>query len=215
MTIKVKNSQDYLNRAAHIILKEIIKPVANPAVFKQPKLQITSSFAYRSKKAIGQCFAKEASDSKEVNLITINPSYNSKCTLDVLEIVHHELIHASDNCASGHRGYFRATAIASGLTGKMTATIATPELKDRYIELIVRKIGTFPWDGINTEDFGKKKQTVRNCKVSCFSPECDFSFRTSRKNVDQIVNIVCPACTSSYLVDQDGEAVGQAQSIAA
>ena len=189
------NAIDYLEKAAQIILTDFIQPVADRATFRSPLLQVTVSFAYNSPKAIGQCFPTHMSNSKKHNLIAIHPCFGASDTLDVLQILHHELIHASDGPqgnGSGHKGYFRATAIASGLTGKMTATTATPETNKKYEKLIIAKLGGFPFEGVETGARIKKKQGTRNVKMECNA--CEFSYRTSRKNIDLIENFSCPAC---------------------
>ena len=189
------NAIDYLEKAAQILLTDFIQPVADKTTFRSPLLQVTVSFAHNSPKAIGQCFPTNMSNSKKHNLIAIHPRFGASDTSDVLQILHHELIHASDGPQgnqSGHKKYFRATAIASGLTGKMTATTATPETNKKYEKLIISKLGGFPFEGVETGARIKKKQGTRNVKMECNS--CEFSYRTSRKNIDLIECFSCPCC---------------------
>ena len=189
------NAIDYLEKAAQILLTDFIQPVADKATFRNPLLQVTVSFAYKSRKAIGQCFPTNMSNSKKHNLIAIHPRFGASDTLDVLQILHHECIHASDGPQgnqSGHKKYFRATAIASGLTGKMTATTATPETNKKYEKLIIAKLGGFPFEGVEMGARIDKKQNTRNVKMEC--NRCDFSYRTSRKYIDLIYDFGCPAC---------------------
>ena len=46
----------------------------------------------------------------------------------MLRTLAHELVHVSDDCASGHRGTFAARAKALGLVGQMTSSEAGPVL---------------------------------------------------------------------------------------
>ena len=150
------NAIDYLEKAAQILLTDFIQPVADKATFRNPLLQVTVSFAYKSRKAIGQCFPTNMSNSKKHNLIAIHPRFGASDTLDVLQILHHECIHASDG------------------------------------PLIIAKLGGFPFEGVEMGARIDKKQNTRNVKMEC--NRCDFSYRTSRKNIDLIYDFGCPAC---------------------
>ena len=87
-------------------------------------------------------------------------------------------------------------ALAVGLTGKMTATIATPELKEK-IEKWVKKIGQYPHSSFDVSK--SKKQTTRMIKVMCISDytECghgNYKARMSRKLIETFGCPVCPNC---------------------
>jgi predicted RNA-binding Zn-ribbon protein involved in translation (DUF1610 family) len=71
----------------------------------------------------------------------------------------------------------------------MTATTAGDWLKG-ILEGIIKSIGKYPHAEVSTG--GIKKQTTRMIKVSC--TECEFSYRTSRKNIDLMTNYVCNSC---------------------
>ena len=186
------NAIDYLEKAAQILLKEIILPVADKATVRKAKFQFTISFPKGSKKAIGQCFSVGESQSKKHNLITIKPVFGSTDTQEVLSITHHEILHAIDNTngvnmSSGHKrgGFFHKTAVASGLTGKMTATVPTPELVKKYEKLIISKLGGFPFEAIDERATpSKPPQKNRNLKLSC--DLCDIKFNTSRTQIEEI-----------------------------
>lgn len=194
------NAQAYLEQAASIILKDIIKPVADPSQYRQPKTSITVSFMYRTNKAIGQCFKTSSSKDGKTNHILIKPTFNDKNTSEVLGLLLHELIHACDGpegCENGHRRFFRTTALACGLTGKMTATTETPELIERLNTLIIAKLGDFPFKGIIEGARTIKKQSTRMLKVEC---GCGFIFRTSNKWAETLDhNSPCPSCHDNDL----------------
>ena len=135
---------------------------------------------------IGNCFSRSASE-KNINEIFISPVLSD--SIKVLDVLAHEMIHAVDDCKNGHKAPFRKMALAIGLTGKMTSTIAGEELKAK-LEKIVLELGQYPHASLDTG--ATKKQGTRNIKVSCV--ECDFSYRTSRKNVESMTNTTCNGC---------------------
>ena len=71
----------------------------------------------------------------------------------------------------------------------MTATTESPELKI-MIENWITEIGKYPHSEINLK--GRKRQGVRNLKVECIS--CDWSFRTSNKNISLMSSTKCLCC---------------------
>jgi hypothetical protein len=140
---------------------------------------------------IGNCFPRSASE-KKINEIFISPVLSD--SIRVLDVLTHEMIHAIDDCKNGHKAPFRKMALAVGLTGKMTKTVAGDELKTK-LEKIVVKLGDYPHA---TLDAGAtKKQGTRNIKVTCCV--CDFSYRTSRKNVESMTNTTCNGCGDASL----------------
>jgi transposase len=80
-------------------------------------------------------------------------------------------------------------ALSIGFMSPMRTTPASEELKEN-LNKIIEKIGEFPHDKMDVSNI--KKQGTRNKKVACLS--CDFSFRTSQKNIDNMVILDCPAC---------------------
>ena len=140
---------------------------------------------------IGNCFARSASE-KGINEIFISPVLSD--SIKVLDVLSHEMIHAIDDCKHGHKKAFRDMALAIGLTGKMTATVAGEELTLK-LEKIVTELGQYPHSAIAVGT--GKKQTTRNLKVSC--TECEFSYRTSRKNVEIMENFICNSCGENTL----------------
>ena len=179
-------------------------------VFKQADLEIPndvkvacgfpSSNAKAGKnQAVGVCHPRSHSEDK-VNEIFINPCESD--SLRVLDVLAHELIHAIDDCKNGHKKPFKDMAVAVGLTGKMTATVATPELEE-ILQKMVAEIGKYPHAKIATSQ--KKKQTTRQKKVECSS--CEGIFYTSRKHLQALSDYSpCPFCSEEgSLVFETGE----------
>ena len=193
------NRETWLQFAVQQLTEKIFEPVG----LKVPEVNVSVSLmsgglrgSKQSNKGgspIGENYSRSISKGG-VNEIFMNPLYfskeNSSRTLDVLA---HEMIHAIDDNKHGHGKVFRDMAIKIGLTGKMTATTATDELKVK-LDAIVDYIGEFPHD-LMVWDENAKKQTTRNVKVECNSGGCDFSFRTSRKNIELMhEDAPCPCC---------------------
>ena len=190
--------ENYLIQATDIMRKSLFKPKG----YKVPKVELSISWATsgnrgKNRKTAGQCFSK-ASHEKNINQIIISPSYSGttiKVTLRILDILAHELIHAVDDLKSGHGKAFKDCALAIGLKAPMRATTASDELNEWLRKNIVDKLGKFPHGAVSLSG---KKQSVRNIKVSCDC--CDFSFRTSRKNIDLMYyEPDCLACDSGTL----------------
>lgn len=138
--------------------------------------------------AIGVCHPRSHSESG-VNEIFINP--NQDDSLRVLDVLTHELIHAIDDCKSGHGAEFRRMALAIGLTGKMTATVASPELEEK-LKAILEKIGDYPHAKIEAT---RKKQSTRMIKHVC-EHDCGAIIYQSRKQSDENP-MLCANCTGS------------------
>lgn len=190
----------YLSEASNLILDDLLMPLIEKYgdMYKAPKFRISVGFPKHSRggKAIAVCFVKEAS-TDGVNEIFINPEIDSP--LEVLGSVVHELIHAIDNCESGHQNFFARLARGAGLEGPLTATVPGNDLRLRlmgYIDLL----GDFPHNRMVTDRVHKKDST-RQIKVSCADTDgCGFMFRTSRRQIDKLDNGVCPACEMNILV---------------
>ena len=192
--------ENYLIQATDIMRKSLFKPKG----YKVPKVELSISWATRGNKSnkgrakvVGQCFPKQM-HAGGINQIVITPNYDGstiKGSLDILGTLVHELVHAVDNCVSGHGKAFKDCALAVGLLPPMRSTPESEELKEYLRKNILDKLGLFPHQKVT---LGGKKQSVRNIKVECTS--CEFSFRTSRKNVELMDELShCLACDEGYL----------------
>lgn len=173
----------------------------------------------RKNSVIGQCWHKSAA-ADEVAQIFVSPVLDDAAR--VLDVLAHEVIHAIDENASGHRGNFARIAKAFGLTGAMTATVAGEDLKAR-LDLVIEEIGAYPHARLGggllgggegepkpgdpgTWLFpkggpadGPKKQGTRMLKVVC-AEGSDFKVRTTRKMLDEFGAPLCP-CHSAAMVE--------------
>lgn len=187
--------ENWLNLAAESILDRHLMPIVE---LPKPSYRVSVGWPVGSRGSkngtIGQCFVRSVS-SDQHNEIFIIPSIDD--SLKVLDVLTHELIHAIDDCESGHRGFFAATARKVGLTGKMTATVAGEELAAK-LQVIIEELGEIPHAALNYEG-GRKKQTTRNVKVHCINSECGFKFNTSRAQIARMTTYTCNCCQQNTL----------------
>lgn len=142
------------------------------------------------KRVIGQCWASRVAGDG-VPQIFISPMLGGSPYEDMLllSVLVHELIHAWDDCESGHRGRFARTARALGLVGKLTQTNPGDELVQRLTE-IQREIGAYPHSALKPAEMEKQepKQGTRMLKLEC--PEDGYIVRTTQKWLD----VGTPSC---------------------
>ena len=171
--------EQWLNAATELLNDKVFRPVGFdiPSDVKVSCGWPSSGGTGSRQTTIGQCFSRAAS-SNNVNEIFISPKLSD--ATKVLDVLAHELIHAIDDCKSGHKGAFRTMAKGIGLEGKMTATTASPELLER-LNAISEFLGEYPHGELSANG---KKQGTRMKKIACNS--CDFAFRASQKQIDAI-----------------------------
>ncbi len=154
------------------------------------------------KKVIGQCWkASVASDN--VSQLFISPVLGSDGRdavemIKMLGVLVHELIHAADDCESGHKGAFAKMAKAIGLTGKMTATTVGEELAGR-LGYILAELGPYPHAALNPFQMEQQrpKQTTRMLKLEC--PQDGYIVRTTKKWIEMGL----PKCPCGHELEGD------------
>ena len=117
-------------------------PLFERAGYSVPIVKVSIGFPSTGSKGrhLGQCWStKSAVDG--VNQIYIAPHLPT--ALDVLDTLVHELVHAVDDCESGHGENFKKIAIDVGLKGPMRSAGAGEWLKQDLVK-IAEKLGTFP-----------------------------------------------------------------------
>jgi hypothetical protein len=97
----------------------------------------------------------------------------------VLDVLVHEMLHATG--IMGHGADFRRPALALGLTGKMTATTAGPDLEKR-LHALANRLGVFQHRALVVNPADEKKQSTRMLKATC--EECEYVIRLTRKWAD-------------------------------
>lgn len=135
-----------------------------------------------SKRVIGQAWSAEAS-SDGTHETFISPVLEDAGI--VAATVVHELVHHAVGVKEGHKRPFRTLALAVGLEGKMTATVASKDLKDRLHDLCT-KIGAYPHAALDPFAGPVKKQSTRMLKVECNRKECGCILRMTKKWLDDV-----------------------------
>jgi hypothetical protein len=146
-------------------------------------------------KAIGQCHPSALSGDEKAHIF-IHPMLTESAR--VLDVLAHEMIHALDNCESGHKGRFAKVAKAFGLEGKMTATVAGAELTER-LNVLIALLGEYPHATLAESG---KKQSTRMIKCECAN--CGYIVRTSQKWIDELGAPICP-CQMGIIEDGEQE----------
>ena len=167
-----------------------LRPLFAEIDVKLPDVRVSvgwpSKGGTRSKgKVIGQCW-KSTTATDGVCQLFISPILGGD-PLQLLGVLAHELIHAADDCNSGHKGNFAKWAKALGLLGPMTAT-SVEEGSDlqHHLRIISDELGEYPHSPINYEELvlvgGEKKQTTRMLKLEAEC--CGYIARTTQKWID-------------------------------
>lgn len=150
-------------------------------------------------RAIGECWSPKAS-ADERHEIFISPKISDG--IEAGAILVHELVHAALGTDAGHGPKFAKVAKALGLEGKMTATVAGEELRER-LNALVQEIGDYPHAALAALAAPRKKQTTRMIKVTC--PECGYTIRTTKQWLE-VGTPTCPCGTKMEAPDaEDGD----------
>lgn len=157
----------------------------------------------RGNHRIGECWGAQASGDNH-HEIFISPSLGIPSDATdadrvakssrIVDVLAHEITHAIVGVEAGHKAPFKHCATAIGLTGKMTATVATPEL-DAWAHDLVARIGPFPTGGLNAGS-GRKKQSTRMLKCVC--PDCGYTVRTTRQWLADAGAPICPTDGTTF-----------------
>ena len=179
-TINGMNRETWLNM---MIDKAV--PMFDNAGFKisdiRSRLKVSCSMMIGQRKsskfgAIGMHLPTEWNKEKNHEML-ISPTLDNG--VQVVGVLIHEMCHAIQrhmygNTVGAHGKEFRQIATSVLLTGKMTATTESPELKI-IIENWITEIGKYPHSEIKLS--GRKKQSTRMLKLEC--EQCGFIARCS------------------------------------
>jgi hypothetical protein len=191
VTEAILNREDWLGKAA-ILLAELLEGIDNAEV---PPMRISVGFpGGRSNRniTVGQCWPTTAAEDG-VAQIFISPIRGEDETVHVLATLLHEMIHAIDDCSSGHRGNFLRIAKAVGFTPKYTSSDNRTEELNEQLQEIGDRLGLFPHPALITKGRAAdepKKQTTRMLKLTCVEGS-GYTVRTTRKWLDEVGP---PAC---------------------
>jgi hypothetical protein len=180
-----RTREEWLN-AATKSLRPLFKAAGNDAYPKKLKVSCGWPGGGSARTRIGECWSETCS-SKGATEIFISPSVAEK--VKVLDILAHELVHAIVGVKEGHGPVFKRLATKLGLAGKMTATVAGPELC-KQLKAIAKKLGHYPHAVLTIS--GRKKQTTRMIKCECRA--CGYACRTTSKWLESLGAPICPGC---------------------
>ena len=150
----------------------------------------------KKKRRIGEAWSAKCSGDETFEIF-ISPVL--KDGRPVLATLVHEIVHCAVGVEAGHKGPFKRIALAIGLEGKMTETVAGEGLLKR-IDEIIAQVGPYPHAELRSSN-ADKKQTCRQLKVIC--KECGCICRMSRKVIDEVG---CPTCAcGGEMAEEEGE----------
>jgi hypothetical protein len=182
----MKTREDWLQDSIKALKETIFKD----AGIQVPDVYVSVGFPKGSRgknKAIGQCHPSALSADEKAHIF-IHPMLDESSR--VMDVLIHELIHAVDGCKSGHKGAFKTMATKCGLVGKMTATEASPELKER-LNAIAEELGEYPHAKLGEAGDGEGEgKGSRLIKCECLS--CGYTVRTTKKWIEQLGAPICP-----------------------
>lgn len=154
----------------------------------------------RRGKSIGECWGTVASGDGHFEIF-LRPSLNRDARL--ADVLTHELIHAAVGLEAKHGPVFKRCAVALGLEGKMTATIAG-KAWHTWAQPILRQLGPMPGASLKEMQTTVKKQTTRMLKCAC--ADCGFTFRASaRWATTATLRCPDPECDGTVVVEGAGE----------
>jgi hypothetical protein len=212
-----ENREQWLGRAI-----ELMRPEFAAAGAPLPeRLAVSCSWpSGNPRTVIGECWVAAASSRGYVEVF-ISPVLDQVAGVQgVLVTLRHELVHAAGR--RGHGREFKALAVELGLSGSMTATIASPELQDFINWTLLPQLGSYPHGAITGRgeilvppsgpgdkpiilrpDDRPKKQSTRLLKAGC--PECGYTIRLAKKWADVGLH-GCPSDGAVLLLGGPGEA---------
>ena len=119
-----------------------LEPIFQKGGYQIPQVKVSIGFPSTGSKGrhLGQCWGSKASEDG-INQIFIAP--NQADPVEVLDTLTHELVHAIDDCKSGHGEGFKKIATDVGLVGPMRSAGAGEHLKQDLIRL-AQALGHFP-----------------------------------------------------------------------
>lgn len=192
MITKYRTREEWLTAAVEALTATLFAPEGH----RVPAVRVSVGWpGGRGKKSttIGQCWAPACAEDG-LSQLFISPVLGD--AKHVLATLVHEMAHAIDRNESGHKGAFRKIATSVGLTGAMTATVASDDLA-MYLDGLVRHgIGAYPHAILSpTSTSSTPTQTTRMIKAICAEGTEDgetYTIRMTRKWIDLYGLPICP-----------------------
>lgn len=192
--LKYETREDWLN--AFIDLARPVFAAANAPL--PVNLRVAIGFTSRGSKGsrIGECWSSDASEDGHYEIF-IKPTLDNSAR--ICDVLTHELIHAAVGIKAGHGPAFKRVALALGLSGKMTATVATAEWF-KWSLPIIQQLGPFPYGALSDEGIStsRKKQNAYLQKVCCNM--CEVTVRMTAKHMKPRMVCLDPECEGEMTV---------------
>lgn len=145
------------------------------------------------RKRIGECWPRSRSAAK-VNEMFISPWIAD--TAQVLDVLGHEILHAVDDCQSGHGAQFTKLSKQVGYSGGKHSAASTDEAK-ALLASIEAKLGKYPH--FKVEPSQKKRNASHGLhKFECANGNGDVLYSTA-KMVGEFGNPQCRCCREDML----------------
>lgn len=168
--------------------------------YKVPEVRISVGLPAGGKRklhtTIGQHWAPSTSVDS-IGAIFISPMIDDAVV--VLSTLVHEMVHAAVGNDKGHGIVFKRCATKLGLVGKMRATSASSELKER-LNALISEIGPYPHARMKLGTGPDKRQSTRMIKMEC--APCEYIARASRKCIDLFGAAICPGCGEQMKIER-------------
>ncbi|MGZ5080735.1 MAG: hypothetical protein ACXWBT_14405 [Usitatibacter sp.] len=172
-----------------------LRPIAKAAGYTVPeKVRASCGFPKGRAgcgKAIGQCFSHVCSkDGWFETFISPELADSSR----VMDILVHEIGHATVGLKAGHRKPFADWCKKMHLAGPWTATTAGEHFEREVFTPVMHQLGgvKYPHAALTAggETTGPKKQSTRMVKCEC--KDCGYTARTSRLWLETVGPPICP-----------------------
>lgn len=191
------NREAWLTAAVHLLEKEFSVPMPK-------KWKVSCGFPFGTRKAIGQCWMPTVS-AAGVTEMFISPVLEvTVCRAGeqgVLDVLLHEMIHASVGVEHGHKAPFVAVIRRCGLEGKPTATHPGAECAER-LDTIRRQLGDYPGDVMSPSDL-KKPSKGGYWPVFISPADPKYRVQISEKALEEYGPPICPI-TRDVMVRSQG-----------
>lgn len=183
---KFKTREQWLEAA----VKEVSKSIFAPKNIEVPTVRVSVGWpGGRGKKqgVVGQCFASFSATDK-VAQIFVSPAVDK--TQNVLATLTHELVHAVDDCKSGHKKDFIKIAREIGFEAEWTSSENRTDALTEKLQAIAEKLGEFPHAAIRQEERPSTQKTYL-LKLTCAHDD-EYKLRMTRKMLDEYGAPICP-----------------------
>lgn len=184
---RLKYREQWLAEGLELLKRQVFGPNKYKV---SPKIQVSCGFPHSrafSPKApvIGECWYPQKSDTHH---LFISPVLADP--VRVLDVLTHEVVHTIAGSKAKHGSGFKYVATRVGLTGKMTATVAGPQLA-KLLEHLSGILGDYPHTPLSKPRKVKTKTGPTTIKAIC---SCGYCCSVPIRWVEEVGYPLCPTC---------------------